>query len=555
MLLFPQESFATSDLPDVRDNPSFDGIPGDFFELDLGETMGAQRISRLFFIGVRNERRIVNLSNRIIEKGQLSAPRLLTSVEESSRGYSVSRMVSVNLGFGPSWLFSPGSPFSTGAGVMPLVGGRAFARFHTNTLKEAKSLSVLRMPEHIGDVQSWQDGDRIFYLGVGGVVFSGGIGLQGLFGAGVRLFVDGEWVFSLQKIDNSNARACVARGKSASVAVSVGTALSFVEASLIRSYDRNICFRLSLSAPESDEAYRTLFRGGVHKIQELADAQVGWVRTEVSSETVSHGGFVNWFLGLPEFFYAFKSSGYLRGHDASELQGTRHLERNFSSYLQEKARGGFFLNDKTIRSDFSIQVQRVIDRQIEEAELGSTRYFGQFRWHYDQERGKQKSYRRAIRDLIAKTGLRDTVDSDIPEEPSGYVEANLVVDYSAAAWDELCGVVPGHPNLITQSALSRFIQYFNNSGDPDHVCKGRWFCKRSLKREIKNAGSKMYEGVLRACTAQTPQDYVDGFAILGKEQQANQFLFKGLLDILPPDSFHTGFVVSGERLEGLVVKN
>jgi len=383
-----QAAWGNVEVDDIRANPSFGGVAGNFFELDFGASaIGPVRFDVLCFIGVRLEKEIINLTPHPAERG----PTLVS--DDFRDGIEVTQSRTIDLGFGPNGI-ATGSPalslINPSLGLLPVFGSKAVSRQYVRTLEESKRANHLRLPAHGSDLESWAPGFEVQFKASGGLVLSAGMGYQGAAGVGARYMVMGDWQVGIKKLGPKQTYVQAIRTKLHSLAFSPGTAFAFVEVSGIQSVGDEFSFIFDFTDNRAVGAYEELIKGRMTAAQLLSDDPQSGVQALSRRHNHLGGKFTNWFLGIPELIFGFRTKGFVHASmDVIDRDGGEPVHLELAARLDEKAKGGMFLRNhsKTTKADFYAT-------HFTRGALSG--YAAQYLWSFEQERASARNLRQSL---------------------------------------------------------------------------------------------------------------------------------------------------------------
>ncbi|OFZ53084.1 MAG: hypothetical protein A2428_02565 [Bdellovibrionales bacterium RIFOXYC1_FULL_54_43] len=557
-------AWGNTEIDDIRANPSFGGVAGNFFELDFGASaIGPVRFDVLCFIGVRLEKEIINLTPHPTERG----PSLVS--DDFRDGIEVTQSRTVDLGFGPNGI-ATGSPalslINPSLGLLPVFGSKAVSRQYVRTLDESKKIDHLRLPAHGSDLEAWAPGFEVQFKASGGMVLSAGTGYQGAAGVGARYLVMADWQVGIKKLGPKQAYVQAIRTRLHSLAFSPGAAFAFVELSGIQSVGDEFSFIFDFNDSRAVEAYEGLIRGRMTATQLLVEDPQSGVKALSRRHNHLGGKFTNWFLGIPELVFGFRTKGFVHASmDVIGREGREPVRLELAARLDEKAKGGIFLRNhsKTTKADFYAT-------HFTRGPLSG--YAAQYLWSFEQERASTKNLRQALSSLMAQTGLRKALEVEVPHSKSGYLRARFKMLISQAATDRLMRVSLEDADAFRAFSLALLTNYFENGDDPDDLCpkqpvlanppvsdeippppfetrKDIPLCIERLRSKTLAATDKMVK-LLQEMSLQSgsARNFVRAYAKFGSALLANQFTFGAVLKVIENEPAKIDYIIEGERI-------
>lgn len=550
-LLTPALAFDPPPNSDLRNYPAFSGVEGDFFTLGIGDWHS------LHFIGVKNEKQIINLApaKNVLPDPSLSSTTLTPlqlqplTLDEEGSGFQVRRTITLNLGAGPGWEI-PSTFGVPSVGIMPVTGGKATALWNIPKRADLENLPSLKLPWDREVLDSWEIGNRLSYQATGGITFFGALGLASGVGVGLHYFAVGEWIVSVEKVAAREIVAKITKAKLHSFGQSYGSALAYLKTSQFSGADQSFSFHYHLDHDSAFEAYHDLLKGRLSTSETLAEDPQSGVKRFYWTQGKAQGHFRNWFIGIPVLMNAFNLKG--RMFFSTEMQPSEHSLSPDSSeplsvlyyqgaLVREKAKTGVLLNDKSTRNDFFSYYQTP----------GHT-YQGQYRWFFEEENTLGKHLSRAIHQLVKQTGLKNLVEFEVPDKKIGYSRLHLDFNLTQKATDHLMELAKSE--TVLENTAQRLIILYFNQGDALSLCKGLFqslkSCKKHFTKQTQNALEKMKTALLKMneLKAVSAEKFSRQYLYFGDALQTNYFTFNTVLQNTIPTGATLEYSVEGERI-------
>ncbi len=166
-------------------------------------------------------------------------------------------------------------------GILPMIGYKAHSERHVQSEEDAENLDAPRIPKSIEELEAWAVNDFVQYSLLGGLSVYIGIDSP-LIGVLLPAIVQGEWGYTVKKLDHDNYLLAVERAKAYGVRGKVGN--FFIKDSLgwMNQMQKTYAFKIDMRAEGARIAFPKFIKGYLSDLQKAAQEKEPWI-TEVEA--------------------------------------------------------------------------------------------------------------------------------------------------------------------------------------------------------------------------------------------------------------------------------
>ncbi|WP_226987830.1 hypothetical protein [Bdellovibrio bacteriovorus] len=427
-------------------------------------------------------------------------------------------------------------------GVLPIMGKETESVRYVSTLDKARNMGGRwSVPKDAADLDTWDPGDSITYIGHGGIIFSAGAGF-GPVGAGVAKLANGTWETYVEKVGSDRAYVKMSKGKLNSFSMFTNVSILTLSLSEFRSSDDGFSFLFDLTTDTGRKAYEDVIRGNVLASETLsADKPRNLVERApvVKVETfrsVATGRVVSKSLALPIIWDKTYSKGKINSYTTSEM----HLDRNTAvvhyGIYSDSEDSRFWFKHK--EKDFMFYGAKYsVQNWDSKARMESM--FGTYSYAFKHESSNGKRLRSGIYALVKKTGL-DSLMVGVPDADLGYTGIEFNVNFS----DENTMRLMRAAQTMSQDAFidkstDQIYSYFNERNDPYDLClmdggaRLPGSCVNVTTKKTAEAASKMYYALktMYKTMNSDPKAFAAAYGSFGEGMAENLFTFRAAMAI------------------------
>lgn len=424
--------------------------------------------------------------------------------------------------------------------VLPTIGKESESVRYVSTLDKARSIGGRwSVPKEASDLDQWDPGDSIAYVGHGGIIFSAGAGL-GPVGVGVSKLAKGTWETYVEKVGVDKAYVKMTSARLSSFSMFTNVALINLSLTHFGYADDGFSFLFDLSTDVGRKAYEDLIRGNVLASERFAsDKPRNFVEKApvVKVETfrsVATGKVASKSLMIPIIWDKKYSKGMVNSFTTSDM----HVDRNTA-----RVHYGIFTDSKDTRFWFKHKEK---DFMFSGAKLSIENWdtkdrmesmFGTYSYAFRHEKSNGSRLRSGIQELVKKTGL-DTLMVNIPDQDLGYTGIEFNVNFSEDNTMRLMAAAQrmGQDEFINL-ATGQIYDYFHERNDPYNYCLiDRGLCVHNVSTKTANAASKMYYALrsMYKYMNSDPKAFSAAYGVFGEGMAENLFTFKAAMRLAGP---------------------
>ncbi|MBV2169610.1 MAG: hypothetical protein KUL82_12970 [Bdellovibrio sp.] len=427
-------------------------------------------------------------------------------------------------------------------GVLPIVGKDTESTRYVSTLDKAYAMGGRwEVPKSASDLDRWDAGDSITYLGQGGVIFSAGAGF-GPVGAGVAKFAGGTWETYVEKVGADKAYVKMSRGKLNSFSVFTDISIINLSLSEFRFADDGFSFVFDLTTEVGRKAYEDMIRGNVLASENFASAKPAnlverapVIKVE-TFRSVSTGRIASKSLSIPIIWDKTYSKGRINSYTTSDMHVDRNTARAYYGIFSESEDSRFWTRHKEKEFMF-YGAKYSVENWDSKARMDSM--FGTYSYTFKHEKSNGYRLRAGIKELVKKTGL-DTLMVGIPEKDLGYTGIEFNVNFD----DQNTMRLMAAAQKMTQDqfidmSTDQVYPYFKEMNDPYDYCMvadDGGSCASMVGRRTANAASKMYFALkdMYKNMNTDPKAFAVAYGQFGEGMAENLFTFRTAMKLAGP---------------------
>ncbi|MGZ3771039.1 MAG: hypothetical protein ACXWRZ_13920, partial [Bdellovibrio sp.] len=417
-------------------------------------------------------------------------------------------------------------------GVLPTIGKESESVRYASTLDQARSLrGRWSIPKHASDLDHWDAGDSITYIGHGGVIFTAGAGM-GPVGVGIASLAKGTWETYVEKMGTDKAYVKLTSAKLGSLNVFTNVALLTLSLAEFRYADDGFSFLYDLTTDVGRKAYEDCIRGNVWASEQFAKnkphnyVERPPVLKVETFRSVATGSVASKSLLIPIIWDKKYSKGMVNSYTTSDL----HLDRNTA-----RVHYGIFTDNKDSRfwfkhkeKDFMFTgAKYTIENWDTKSRMDSM--FGTYSYAFRHEKSNGNRLRSGIKELIKKTGLNSLMVG-VPDQDLGYTGVEFNVNFSEENTLRLISAAHRMDRSeFVGMATGQIDDYFHQRNDPfDYCLIDRGPCVLLVNHKTEEAASKMYYGLRKMYKYMNsdPKAFSAAYGEFGEGMSENLFTFK-----------------------------
>lgn len=428
-------------------------------------------------------------------------------------------------------------------GVLPILGKETESVRYVSTLDKAYAMGGRWVvPKDASDLDRWDPGDSITYVGQGGIIFSAGAGL-GPVGVGVAKLATGTWETYVEKVGSNKAYVKMTRGKLSNFSMFTNVSILTLSLSEFKYADDGFSFLFDLSTDTGRKAYEDMIRGNVLASENFAnDRPVNYVeRAPVlkveTFRSVSTGRIASRSLALPIIWDKTYSRGRVNSFTTSDLHLDRNTARVHYGIFSDVEDSRFFFKHKE-RHIMFYGAKYSVENWDSKARMDSM--FGTFSYAFRHEKSNGQRLRAGIRELIKRTGL-DTLMVRVPDRDLGYTGIEFNVNFSEENTLRLMMAAQRlTQDQFIDKATDLVYPYFAENNDPYDYCmidaNLPGSCQNKLSRRTAVAASKMYYALKKMYKYMNSdaKAFAAAYGEFGEGMSENAFTFKAALNMAGP---------------------
>ncbi len=492
------------------------------------------KLSPSYFADFEMSRRIINLTE------SNSATRSLV-VGDHSAGFQVVDNFEISGGIGPamSFWFNNGtgirSNLQASVGLLPSKGRTVSTiRFAPNKEAISRLKRWVSAPTKASDLRGWTTGDSVTYSSEGGIEFSAAV-TYGPAIAVLSVSATGDFTTYVEKIDDKNFLVDLSATKVKTASASAGLSVAALAASHAKSLTNGLSFMVDASTEQGAKAYEDLVRGNVLAVQELVkQGRMNSVRPWEKYRVPQVADYLSFSIGVPILLKMSWSRGKLyKYNDTTRLHDGTTVKTNYGIYVKEselkvirkkktKAGGFYGVAFDATNADGSKMSGK----------------FGQYIYAYTSNKSDSDGLRSAVRSVIRRTGLRNTLNVNVPEGAKGANQLMLAVDITDEQTDRLMELAAtSTEQKFVDTALRLHSDYFAK-GDVDGLCRNETDqmeeCIDGYAREAQSGAERMHEYLIvmgAEYRARRNAEFAAAFAKFGRGMIQNQFTFQTVFEL------------------------
>ncbi|MGZ3652190.1 MAG: hypothetical protein ACXVCI_10775 [Bdellovibrionota bacterium] len=386
---------------------------GDIIKFDVGATAAfTASVEPTVQLNFDFEDRFVNLT-----PGP-EGPNLVFA--ESRNGYEAldRRRIEGGLGaqlafqFGNSTMLAPALWASVG--LMPVGGGGVETlRFFSNRATLDDRANPPQASEALAALEKLQPHDALRYDAEGGLVFWVGAGYGIVGDAAIAALAKGGFDVNIEKVDADHAHVMITEANLKALGIQAGNLLTNVSVSQFSRYAGTLSFLINFHDPLGKKALHDLVYGNVAPVQKLAAVPGSPVSFLDKAEanrlglgirfTVGEPSILGWSWGRSRYFEALRRRDYACG---------RNLRATYGAFVQREVGGVFGIEEETTKAFYGVSYS--LQDSAEKTAMARG-YLGELVWGWRGRKVLPRSFRDAMVDLAADTGLGNALVLTVPD--------------------------------------------------------------------------------------------------------------------------------------------
>ncbi|WII73636.1 hypothetical protein QJS83_07085 [Bdellovibrio sp. 22V] len=430
-------------------------------------------------------------------------------------------------------------------GVLPIVGKDTESVRYVSTLEKAHAMGGRwEVPKDASDLDRWDAGDSITYVGHGGIIFSAGAGF-GPVGVGVAKLASGTWETYVEKVDSQTAYVKMSRGKLNSFSMFTNVAILTLSVNDFKYADDGFSFLFDLSTEVGRKAYEDMIRGNVLASENIAAqptknlVERAPVLKVETFRSVSTGRIVSKSLAIPIIWDKTYSTGKVYSFTTSDMHIDRNTARVHYGIYSDSEDSRFWTRHK--EKDLMFYGAKY---SVENWDTHSTMesMFGTYSYAFRHEKSNGARLKKGIMELVRKTGI-DSLMIGVPDRDLGYTGLEFNVNFSDEGTMRLMSAAQSmSQDEFIDKAVDMVQPYFSSKGDPYDYCVfdgGAGVSGTCVNRTIKNtsaAASKMYFALrsMYKYMNSNPKAFAAAYGKFGEGMAENHFTFKAAVKMAGP---------------------
>ena len=503
-------------------------------------------LASIFFWDLDIEQKLVNLAD--------GGGRLV--FDDESKGFRFFENWNFALWAPPSWHTS--IPTVMPIWINPIIGAGISSGRFVKSRSEVPKLPHIGFPTQTKDLQTWAVGDFVQYRMTGGVGFTAGWDVGGVY-MGPYFVAQGDWLYYVEKTDEQKVYVKVTNASMRSLGASVGTSFVSVGVELFNHTDLGFSYSYDLKDPQAAQAYEDAIHGNlIPTDQRVAAVRGGSVQKKYGSRRAALGYLRYWYFGLPFVGSAGGQNGKIYSISDERIHSDESKSQiEYAAYFNETQTNGLISSHLRFLNDFYgvYYTNTTRDGKV------TPGYWGQFLWGYENMRTSSSDFKQALRQLARQTGLGPELRIDIPQKNLGYLNVRLLANLGEMATDALVGAVRTDENRITtqlESAIREGVaKYFSDGKDAEHIClfeDRQWesvdHCIGRLNRSHTVVVGEMVHHLknMEQSKSKSKAQFVHSYAEFGKRMIQNRFIFQAVRKILKETPIEIVLTLEGDRV-------
>ncbi|MGZ3774110.1 MAG: hypothetical protein ACXVCY_09035 [Pseudobdellovibrionaceae bacterium] len=425
-------------------------------------------------------------------------------------------------------------------GVFPEIGKESESVRYTNTLSKAQEMGGRRsVPKSADDLDRWDAGDSITYIGRGGLIFSAGAGI-GPIGVGVAKLANGLWETYVEKVGTEKAYVKITNAKLSTLSMFTNITLLTLTRDHFKYADDGFSFLFDLTTEDGRKAYEDVIRGNVLASEEFVKnkprnlvERAPVVKVE-TFRTVSTGKVASKSMMIPIIWDKKYSKGMVSSFTTSDLYIDRNTARVHYGIYTDNTDSSFWFKHRA--KDFMFTgAKYTVQNWDTKARMQSV--FGTYSYAFRYEKSNGDRLRTGIHELIKKTGL-DTLMVKIPDQDLGYTGIEFNVNFDEENTVRLMAAAQRmtEDNFINL-ATDQIDDYFTGQGDPYNYCViDHGICLHKVRVHTWNAARKMYFALreMNKYMSSDEKAFAAAYGEFGQGMAENLFTFKAAMGLAGP---------------------
>ena len=520
------------------------------------------RVLPLAFGNYDIAKKVINLT----PAARTNSPDMALALDEYRNGFAVTqmRMWDAGLGVAPQMYLQNASGLASLAtavvGLAPTKGKMVQFERLIRDEKELHDLQKLEIPYTLEKLAAYKVGESVTYENMGGILFSGGAGVAGIFTGG-SVAAEGGFKTTVLKSGADKAYVQVNKLKIRKASLFTGAAILKIDASTNKQLSDGFSYEFDFNAGDDVvDAYEAILTGNATLAQEMAAkglrSGVKAIDTNNSVQTMKKRGLS---LGIPMVAIANWSTGRTQGHSETMVNADKTTTQlDYGVYFKEQT-GRFFHKHKRLMRSFYSGKAQLLNKNMES--IGSEQK-ATYLWSYENDKTSAKNFERVVNRFHRDLGLRSVFNPFINSkgrEKLGYVKLEAQVEVPEAFTKRLIGLAMDEKfkSSISSKGMDLLGKYFQK-GDVDELCVNEEseyeevsaldICKEELARETSKAVKKINDLLLDMASESDSKKFVALQANMGKELVKNQFVLGSLFSADSKCELAYSLKLHGERL-------
>jgi hypothetical protein len=459
-------------------------------------------------------------------------------------------------------------------GILPMAGKETESTRFVSTLEKASVMSGrYKVPDFAKDLEIWDPGDSITYIGKGGVVFGGAAGI-GPIGVGGAQLAQGLWEIYVEKVGSHRVYVKLTNSRLQALSVFGMAAILTISMDHFHSADDGFSFLYDLNTDMGRKAYEDVIRGNVYSSGVLAAQKpenqvlMAPVQKIETFRSVSTGSIASEVLKIPILWNKTYSRGRIHSFTSSDLHLNRNTTRVHYGIFSSSEDSQFWRTHKEKDLMF-YGAKYSVDNWENHTHMDSM--FGTYSYAFRHEDSSDERLRYGIEGLIKKTGLEGLRYMVPAAADLGYTGVEFNLKFSEENTIRLMGAVQNLDEIkFSQRSLQNIQQAYESQTDFNRYCSylieektqegiqpelSDSQCLNEVGQRTSVMMKKMFKSLhkMRATVNVDPRAFSAAYGEFGEAMAENAFTFKAAVDIAGPGVV-IDYLIEGTRISMLYRK-
>jgi hypothetical protein len=446
-------------------------------------------------------------------------------------------------------------------GMARVKGKSALYEYYVPTEEKIKT-TKRKLPNQASQLDSWNEGDSVFFQKSGGMLWTVGGSLSGVLSAGYSSVEQGSWNIYVQKTEKKKAMVSFSRAKlkSSTLYSSLGVVLSSGRSSYSTDSTEGLMLEFDLTNDDAVKSYEDLMKGNAFTAQKMADDVLfPYIQRVSHFNYKARGVRKSLTLGLPIINWSRSSDKSENYYNVVNSKNGESFTTNYAVYTKS-------VNKRVInkhKNHSKIFQSGIGQRKNKEGKVISVNTISKIEWMYENDHSKTKSLVKAILKLKKDTGISVKL-SDMPAKKK---LKYTVIRLGVASGENLTSYLKNASNNDSETTLmlageNAVNDYFRQGEDIDGLCDLKDVhtdtigsidmgtvqdCEEKMKEETMSALSSLVK-LSSNLDMTKPKKYVKAANKIGKLVWKNQFTFHAMRTLMEACGAKMNIQVGGQKI-------